>query len=60
MSDAEISNYLYKNNNKLNALDCLINILNTSPQIIDEKYDYDSGIMMITTPDHTFKFKWCY
>ncbi len=60
MSDAELLDYLRKNNYELNALDCLMNILNTTPQITDETYDFDSGIMTIMTPDHTFKFKWRY
>ena len=45
MTDQEIKKYL---NNKcwaINAQDAIQNIFNTSPQIIDKKYDYENHII---------------
>lgn len=58
MLDIEISEYLKKHDFAVNAQDCLMKVLNTSHQIISEDYDFESGIMTITTPDNIFKFKW--
>ena len=37
-----------------------MDVLNTSPQIIDEKYDFDTKEMSIMTPNNKFSFKWTY
>lgn len=58
ISDAEIKEYLVKNHFSVNAQDCLIKVLNTSYQIIDTLYDFNTGMMTIFTPENTFSFKW--
>lgn len=58
ISDAEIKEYLVKNHFAVDAQDCLIKVLNTSYQIVDTIYDFDSGMMIIATPENTFSFKW--
>lgn len=57
MNDKEIYSYLKKNNYRIKATEG-INVLNSSPQIIDEYYDYDNKTMTIITPDNTFTFEW--
>ena len=58
MSDDEIKSYLLSCGFRVNSQDGILDILNTSYQIIDSHYDPDSGIMTITTPDNTFTFLW--
>ncbi len=58
MTDHEIREYLDSHNWEVEAQDCLMDVLNTSYQIIDAHYDFDTGMMTITTPDNTFIFKW--
>lgn len=58
MSDAEINEYLSKNNFVVNAQDCLMKVFNTSKQIIDSNYDFLTGMMTIKTPDNVFTFRW--
>lgn len=58
MADSEIFDYLNNHNFIVDAQDCLIKVLNTSHQIIDRNYDFDTGMMTITTPDNAFVFKW--
>ena len=58
MTDEEILKYLRDRNFKVSASDGIMDILNTSYQIIDKHYDPDSGIMTIKTPDNTFSFLW--
>lgn len=60
MTDHEILKYLSKRNFKINAQDFLMDVLNTSPQIIDEKYDFNTKEMSIVTPNNNFSFKWTY
>lgn len=60
MTDLEISNYLAKHNYKVEPQNFLIDVLNTSPQIIDEKYDFGTRIMTLITPQNTFSFEWNY
>lgn len=60
MTDLEILNYLSKRNFKVKAQNFLMDVLNTSPQIIDEKYDFDTKEMSIITPNNKFSFKWTY
>lgn len=57
MSDIEIKNYLEKNNYAIPSRDCIMNILNTSHQIVNENFDFDTRIMTIETLDNTFTFK---
>lgn len=58
MSDAEIEVYLIKNNYAVDAQDCLMKVLNTSHQIIESNYDFDTSFMTLKTPDNIFKFLW--
>jgi len=58
MTDNEIKKYLISHNYEVDAQDCLMKVLNTSHQIIDSDYNFDTGMMTITTPDNTFTFKW--
>lgn len=57
MTDTEIKYYLKSHNYEISSHDCIMDILNTSPQIIDEKFDFDKRIMEICTPHSNFKFK---
>ena len=58
MTDTEIKHYLDKNNWSVNAQDCLIKVLNTSHQIIDTIYDFETSMMTIITSGNEFTFKW--
>lgn len=58
MTDQEIKQYLDNNNGAIDAQDALMNIFNTSPQIIDKKYDFKNHLMTIVTPNNKFTFKW--
>lgn len=58
MTDKEIKKYLEENNWAVRAQDCLINVLNRSYQILDTDYDFETGMMTITTPNNHFTFKW--
>lgn len=57
MTDLEIKQYIDKNKGIINAQDCIIDILNTSYQIISKRYDFNSKTMKIRTPDNIFTFK---
>ena len=58
MSDEEIKQYLIDHYYQVPAQDGILDIFNTSYQIIDKHYNPDSGIMTITTPKNTFSFLW--
>lgn len=58
MTDLEIKKYLDDHNWAINAQDAISNIFNTSPQIIDKKYDYENHIMTISTLENIISFKW--
>lgn len=58
MKDVEIEKYLKEHNFIVDAQDCLIKVFNTSYQIIDSNYDYNTNMMTITTPNKRFTFKW--
>jgi len=60
MTDPEISKYLSQRNFKVKAQDFLMDVFNTSPQIIDEKYDFDTKIINVYTPENKFTFEWCF
>lgn len=58
MTDLEIKQYLTKNNWVVNPNKAIMDIFNTSPQIINKKYDSDNSLMTIYTPNHAFTFYW--
>lgn len=58
MTDKQIEKYLSDHNWSVNAQDCLMEVLNTSPQIIYKSYDFDNSMLTIITPDNTFTFTW--
>lgn len=58
MTDLEIKQYLYNNNWTVNPQDFLMNVLNTSNQIIDEHFDFEKHIYTIITHDNVFTVKW--
>ena len=58
MSDEEIKQYLIDHSYQVPAQDGILDIFNTSYQIIDKHYDPDSSVMTITTPKNTFSFLW--
>lgn len=58
MTDLEIKQYLDKNDWAVSAQNFLIDVLNTSRQIVSEEYNSNNGTMTIITPDNTFTFKW--
>lgn len=58
MTDDEIKEYLEKHNNKVLAQDGIMDILNTSRQIIDKNYDFETRKMTLRTYDNTFVFDW--
>ena len=58
MLDREIYEYLLKRGFTIEAQDGILDIFNTSYQIIDRHYDSNSGIMTIKTPKNTFSFLW--
>lgn len=60
MTDLEISSYLVQRNFKVNSQNFLMDVLNTSPQIINEEYDFQTRLMKITTLQNTFSFEWNY
>ena len=58
MTDEEILNYLKDRNFQVSASDGIMDILNTSYQIIDTHYNPRSSVMTIKTPKNTFSFLW--
>lgn len=58
MTDLEIKQYLDKNNWSVDAQECLMEVLNTSYQIISTKYNFRNEMMTLITPDNKFIFKW--
>ncbi len=58
MTDNEITEYLVSYNYEVKAQDFLMDVLNTSHQIIDRYYDFHTGMMTIITPENVFTFKW--
>ena len=57
MTDREIRQYLNQNNHAVTSQDCIMDILNTSRQIIEERYDPANQQMMLRTPEHIFTFR---
>lgn len=58
MTDLKIKRYLDDNNWAIPAQDGVSKILNTSHQIIDTDYNFDTDIITLITPENTFTFKW--
>lgn len=58
MTDDEIKQYLDDNHWCINAQDGIMDILNTSDQIISAKYDHLTGTMTLVTRNNAFTFKW--
>ena len=58
MTDEEIIQYLRDRNFQVSASDGIMDILNTSYQIIGTHYNPISSVMTITTPKNTFSFLW--
>ena len=58
MTDLEIKEYLDNNNWTVNPNDAIMKIFNTSPQIINERYNFDNSTMTIFTPNNSFTFRW--
>lgn len=56
MTDLEIKKYLENRNYIVNSQDVVMDIFNTSQQIIDEIYDFKTHIMTIVTKDNSFEF----
>ena len=58
MTDSEIKQYLDNHNWSVDAQDCVLEVFNTSHQILDKIYDYETSMMTIITPDNNFTFNW--
>lgn len=58
MTDIEIKQYLEENNWAILAHDGIGKILNTSHQIIDMDYNFDTDMITLITPENVFTFKW--
>ena len=58
MTDEEILKYLRDRNFQVSASDGIMDILNTSYQIISTHYNPRSSVMTIKTPKNTFSFLW--
>ena len=58
MSDEEIKQYLLDHSYLIEAQDGILDIFNTSYQIIDTHYNPRSSVMTIKTPKNTFSFLW--
>ena len=58
MTDEEIKQYLIDHQFQISASDGILDIFNTSYQIIDTHYNPISSVMTIKTPKNTFSFLW--
>ena len=58
MTDSEIKQYLDNDNWSVDAQDCVLEVFNTSHQILDKIYDFETSMMTIITPDNNFTFNW--
>ena len=58
MTDEEIKQYLIDHHFQISASDDILDIFNTSYQIIDTHYNHRISVMTITTPKNTFSFLW--
>lgn len=58
MTDLEIKQYLDENNWAIPAQEGVSKILNTSRQIIDTNFNFDTNTITLITPENKFTFKW--
>lgn len=58
MTDSEIEEYLKNHSYSVDPQDCTIKMFNTSKQIINKDYDFDTQMMTVITPEHQFTFYW--
>ena len=58
MSDEEIKQYLIAHSYLIEAQNGILDIFNTSYQIIDNNYNPINSVMTIKTPKNTFSFLW--
>lgn len=59
MTDIEIEKYLNEHNWSVDPSDFIHDVLNTSPQIYEEKlYDPKNSLLTIQTPNTRFTFHW--
>lgn len=58
MTDEQIKEYLKEHHYSIPAQEGIMNIFNTSHQIIKNEYNFDTRIMKICTPDNIFTFEW--
>ena len=58
MTDEEIIQYLRDRNFQISAPDGIMDVLNTSSQIIGTHYKPMSSVMTIKAPKNTFSFLW--
>lgn len=59
MTDEQIEIYLNQNNWHVKPNDFIHKVLNTSPQIYDEKiFDFKNNLLTIQTPTKIFTFYW--
>lgn len=58
MTDEGIRQYLERNKWSVKAQECIVDIFNTSQQIINKYYDFDTDMATIITPHNSFTFKW--
>ncbi len=56
MTDLEIKQYINNHHGIINAQDLIMDILNTSKQIVNEYYDFDTNKMTLETPQNIFTF----
>lgn len=57
MTDIEIKEYIQTHQGAVQAQDYIMEIRNTSPQIIDSFYDLESRNVTLYTSDNTFMFQ---
>lgn len=57
MTDLEIQEYLNIHNHSITSQDCIMNILNTSPQIIKEEYNFITKMFTFKTSENIFTVK---
>lgn len=56
MTDLEIKQYIDKHHGVINAQNVIMDILNTSKQIVNKYYDFDTHKMILKTPQNIFTF----
>lgn len=56
MTDLEIKQYVNNHHGIIKAQDVIMDILNTSKQIVNEYYDFDTHKMTLKTLENVFTF----